>query len=51
MNEKYSQLFEIVTAVAHVGIDFGYGAYELTPDIIEKARKIIAESTPEVSDE
>lgn len=49
MEDNYAQMLEIVKAVAHIGVDFGYGAYQLTPDMIEKARKIITESTPEVS--
>lgn len=31
---------ELVKAVAHIGIDFGYGAYELEPEHIAKAREI-----------
>lgn len=33
---------EIVEAVAHVGIDLGYGAYELEQDKIDKARELIS---------
>jgi len=33
-------LLEIVKAVAHIGIDFGYGKYELEDKHIQKARQI-----------
>jgi hypothetical protein len=31
----------ICDAVAHIGVDFGYGAYELEDDFIRKARLIL----------
>jgi hypothetical protein len=31
---------EIVKAVAHIGIDWGYGKFELNQDHIDKARKL-----------
>jgi len=34
------EMLEIVKAVAHIGIDFGYGKYEIEDKHIEKARKI-----------
>lgn len=38
--ERAQRMREIVKAVAHVGIDFGYGTYELQQDIIDKAREL-----------
>ena len=35
---------EIVEAVAHVGVDFGYGAYEIEPEKIDKARELLSAS-------
>ena len=34
-------MFELVEAVAHIGIDFGFGEFELTTDHIDKARHIL----------
>ena len=34
------KLEEVVKAVDHVGVDFGYGKYELQPDDIDKARTL-----------
>lgn len=43
--DKYiKQLEEIVKATAHIGVDFGYGKYEVEPHLIEKARKLLKES-------
>ena len=39
--ERAKQLEEITEAVAHVGVDLGYGVYELQPEDIEKARKLL----------
>lgn len=38
--ERAAELEEIVKAVAHVGVDFGYGKYEIQPEVIDKARAI-----------
>ncbi len=38
--ELYDDMFEIVKAVAHIGIDFGYGKFELQDEHIAKAREI-----------
>ena len=35
------ELEEVVRAVAHIGVDFGYGNYELQPEVIDKARSIL----------
>lgn len=42
---QVEQLREIVAAVAHIGVDFGFGEYELEPEYIEKSRKRL-EATP-----
>jgi len=36
---------ELIKAVAHIGIDFGYGKYELEPEHIAKARQIYEANT------
>jgi hypothetical protein len=38
--EKLDQAMEIVKSVAHIGIDFGYGEYQLSSEDIDKARKL-----------
>lgn len=35
----------LIKAVAHIGMDFGYGKYELEPKHIKKAREIYEEVT------
>jgi predicted house-cleaning noncanonical NTP pyrophosphatase (MazG superfamily) len=40
LEKEKSETLEIIKAVAHVGIDFGYGKYELESDKIDKARVI-----------
>lgn len=40
--ERAKQLENLVEAMAHIGVDFGYGEFELEPDHIEKARKLLA---------
>ena len=40
---------EIIKAVAHIGIDWGYGKYELEPKIINKARKLYETTIPKQS--
>ena len=37
---KLEEYMEIVKAVAHIGIDWGYGKFELNQDHIDKARKL-----------
>ena len=39
-DKEIEELLEIVKAVAHIGIDWGYGTFELTQDHIDKARKL-----------
>jgi len=38
---------ELVNAVAHVGIDFGYGPYQLETKFIEQAREIMQQQETE----
>jgi hypothetical protein len=38
---KIAELEVIVKAVAHIGVDFGYGKYELEPGIIDDARTLM----------
>ena len=40
-NERIAELEAIVKAVAHIGVDFGYGKYELEPGIIDDARTLM----------
>lgn len=37
---KSEKLMGIVKAVAHIGVDFGYGKYELEQSFIDEARAI-----------
>lgn len=41
IDEYITELTEIVKAVAHIGVDFGYGKFELDDEHIAKARKLI----------
>ena len=34
----------VVEAVAHIGVDFGYGAYEIQTDTIDLARGLLSEN-------
>jgi hypothetical protein len=45
--EEVERLREVVQAVAHVGVDFGYGKYELEDRTIHLARQLVTQ-TPEV---
>tara|TARA_R110000868_G_scaffold361575_2_gene623556 strand:+ start:2222 stop:2641 length:420 start_codon:yes stop_codon:yes gene_type:complete len=45
LGREKSETLEIIEAVAHVGVDFGYGKYELESDKIDKARAIFEELT------
>lgn len=40
LEAQLNAAMEVVEAVAHIGLDFGYGAFELQPENIEMARKI-----------
>lgn len=39
------EMFELVKAVAHIGIDFGYGKFELSQEHIAKARELYEANT------
>ncbi len=41
------ELLEITKAVAHIGVDFGYGEFQLNDSHIEKAREAIKKSCGE----
>ena len=45
--KERERLYKIVEAVAHIGVDFGYGAFELSEEHIKEARDII-ESVGEI---
>ena len=38
---EIAELKEIVKAVAHIGVDFGYGEFKLDNTHIKKARKLM----------
>ena len=40
LEKERGVMLEVIKAVAHVGVDFGYGKYELESDKIDKARAI-----------
>lgn len=44
LEERLREAHKIVKAVAHVGIDFGYGVYELEPYLIDEARELFTEN-------
>lgn len=39
INEQDSR--KIIEAVAHIGVDFGYGAFEIQPEMIEQCRSLL----------
>ena len=39
--QRVASLTAIVEAVAHIGIDFGYGPYQLTEDHAKLARELL----------
>ena len=44
-SERAEALEEIVKAVAHIGIDWGYGKFELDQSHIDAARKLYEEGS------
>ena len=44
LKEELAEAREICKAVAHIGVDFGYGVYELEDSVIHRARLILEES-------
>jgi len=47
---EIDSLKEIVTAVAHVGVDFGYGNFVLSDEDIKKARYLLSANLEEIKD-
>ena len=43
LEEKLNRAMEVVKAVAHIGIDWGYGEYQLSKSDIDKARSLYEE--------
>ena len=41
LQDEIAELKAIVKAVAHIGIDFGYGKFELDGSHIKKARELL----------
>ena len=41
LEARIEELEELVKAVAHIGVDFGYGEFKLNDKHIEKAREIM----------
>jgi hypothetical protein len=41
LKDKIAELEAIVKAVAHIGVDFGYGKYDLEAGIIDDARTLM----------
>ena len=39
--ERIKQLEDLANTVAHVGVDFGYGEFQLEAQHIEQARKLV----------
>ena len=40
LERQLAEARELIKAVAHIGIDWGYGKFELNQDHIDKARKL-----------
>ncbi len=40
IDPERTRMLSIIKAVAHIGIDFGYGKYELEQEFIDMARAI-----------
>ena len=40
LERQMDEARELIKAVAHIGIDWGYGKFELNQDHIDKARKL-----------
>ena len=43
--KRIEELEEIVNAVAHIGVDFGYGKFEIGQDEIDKAMILVEPKT------
>jgi hypothetical protein len=51
LERQLAEAREIVKAVAHVGIDWGYGVFELNQDHINKARDLYEQLKEQGEDE
>ena len=40
MDEDKERMLAIIKAVAHIGVDFGYGKYELEQEYVDMSRAI-----------
>ena len=47
LQNKLAVAMNLIKAVAHVGVDFGYGKYELTEEMIAEARVLTEKHTKE----
>jgi hypothetical protein len=43
--ETLERVITLLNAVGHIGVDFGYGEYQLSKEEIEEARNLYAELT------
>ena len=47
LERQLAEARELIKAVAHIGIDWGYGKFELTQEHIDKARKLYEQQLKE----
>lgn len=47
LQQRNTELEEIARAVAHIGVDFGFGNYQLEQKHIDKARELFKEKDDE----
>jgi len=47
LERQLAEARDLIKAVAHIGIDWGYGKFELNQDHIDKARKLYEEQLKE----
>ena len=45
MDADKERMLSVMKAVAHIGVDFGYGKFEIGQDEIDKARLLIEPKT------
>ena len=51
LERERDKAMEIVRAVAHIGVDFGHGEYELSDDYIKTARELLSGDSPTEDDQ
>lgn len=51
LERERDKAMEIVRAVAHIGVDFGHGEYELSDDYIKTARELLSGDSPTENDQ